>query len=97
MPDFLYDKRISHSMKIDLEKGLAHYAVQKGLIFDSRPWRQITLQDLLPSLQLQHDRWKPIDPKTLNSGTQTGTRILTKYLSKLRYDKSKMPDLIDEE
>ncbi len=73
MPDFLYDKRISHSMKIEIEKGLAHYAVKKSLIFDSRPWRLITFQDILPSLELQHDRWKRIDPKTINSGTQTGT------------------------
>ena len=33
----------------------------------------------------------------INTGAQIGSRQLSKYLSKLRVDKEKMPDLIDAE
>lgn len=41
MPEFIYDDRISHQLKIELEKALAHYAVQHSLAFGSQRWKEI--------------------------------------------------------
>ena len=51
MPDFIYDSRPSYILKRDLEEALAQYAVDKEIIFESKPWREITLQNLLPQLK----------------------------------------------
>ena len=48
MTEFVYDAKPSYTLKLDVEQALARHAVDKELIFGSKPWRDIKLQDLLP-------------------------------------------------
>ena len=86
-PAFVHDDKPSYTMKQELEKALAHFAVAKKITVDSPEWKQITLPDLLDSLKLQHKRWLPLQKHMINTTSQRCMQVLSQYLSRLRYDR----------
>ena len=96
-PAWVHDDKPTYSMKLELEKALAHRAVAKKIKVGSKEWKQITLQDLLGSLKLQAKRWGPIEKRWINTTTQRCMQVLSQHLARLRTDRSKMPDLLAAE
>ena len=96
-PAWVHDDKPTYSMKIEVEKALAHHAVAKKIAVEGPEWRQIALPDLLGSLKLQHKRWGPLEKRMINTATQRCMQLLSQHLARLRHDRSKMPDLMAAE
>ena len=96
-PAFVHDDKPTYSMKLELEKALAHRAVAKKIKVGSAEWKQITLQDLLGSLKLQDKRWGPLEKRMINTTTQRCMQLLSQHLARLRHDMVKMLDLVAAE
>ena len=69
-PAWVHDDKPTYSMKIEVEKALAHHAVAKKIKVGGKEWKQITLRDLLGSLKLQAKRWEPLEKRRINTTTQ---------------------------
>ncbi len=55
------------------------------------------MKQLIPCLKTISDRWKAISETSLNTGKQSGTLSMSKYISRVKKDPTKMRDLIEEE
>ena len=86
-PAWIKDDKPTYSMKIEVEKALAHHAVAKKIAVEGPEWRQIALPDLLGSLKLQHKRWGPLEKRMINTTTQRCMQVLSQHLARLRTDR----------
>ena len=94
IPAWLFDRGVSVHLKREVEDGLARHALDNGIGVNSAKFKELELQDILPSLKLAHARWRAVDAEMINMASQPAMKVLSAHLKEKRRKRTEMSQMV---
>ena len=86
----------TRTMKGEVERALAAYMIDEGIVPCKGHRTLIKFQDLLPYTKLFHQRWKDLSPDTLNTVRQKCMKQLCQHMHNIKADYEYCADAVEE-